>query len=362
MRWPWSRKPERRESGGGYSDAILAAIEAQASAKVADASATAAIEAAAGLLSRAFASAAVDGPGWARDAISPVWLAQVGRSLIREGESLSVMLMRDGRPELVPAASWDFGHARDGANDEIEATWRCRATTYGPTSTTSRWLGREQVVFIPWGTSPGIRYRGRSPMGWAATTARLHGEVERSLADESAGPLAQILSIPEGANQAGEADGDDPLASLRATIGAARGKALTLETTASGWADKTTAPPPGRDWKPSRLGPQPPEAMVRLADAAFARMLAACGCSPALFDDSDGTAKREAQRQFFLGTVQPIAAILEYELRLRLEADVSLRFDLYNVDLAGRAQAFQKLVAGGMDAAKAAAVSGLMAD
>ena len=61
MRWPWA-KPEARQSGGGYTDAIVSAIEAQASAKVADVSSTAAIEAAAGALSRAFASAEVEGP------------------------------------------------------------------------------------------------------------------------------------------------------------------------------------------------------------------------------------------------------------------------------------------------------------
>ena len=38
----------------------------------------------------------------------------------------------------------------------------------------------------------------------------------------------------------------------------------------------------------------------------------------------------------------------------------ALNFDLYNVDLAGRAQSFQKLVAGGMDLAKAAGLAGLM--
>ena len=80
MRFPWQSKPERRAAGGGYSDAIVSAIEARASAKVADVSATAAIEAAAGALSRAFASAEVIGPDFVREAVTPVWLAQVGRS------------------------------------------------------------------------------------------------------------------------------------------------------------------------------------------------------------------------------------------------------------------------------------------
>lgn len=54
--------------------------------------------------------------------------------------------------------------------------------------------------------------------------------------------------------------------------------------------------------------------MERIAGAAFGRMLAACGCSPALFNDSDGTAKREALRQWHLGTVLPLARVLGHEL------------------------------------------------
>ena len=60
MWWPWSKR-ERRDSGGDFSDAVVRLIEAQAAGTAADASSTAAVEAAAGALSRAFASAGVDG-------------------------------------------------------------------------------------------------------------------------------------------------------------------------------------------------------------------------------------------------------------------------------------------------------------
>ena len=101
---------------------------------------------------------------------------------------------------------------------------------------------------------------------------------------------------------------------------------------------------------------------MKLADAAFNRVLAASGCSPALFDASDGTSKREALRQWHLGVVMPLARQIEHELTAKLDAYVRLRFDLYNVDLAGRAQAFQKLVAGGVGVNEALATSGLLAD
>ena len=208
------------------------------------------------------------------------------------------------------------------------------------------------------GTSPGTRYRGQGPTSWAHLTARLQGELERSLADEAQGPIAQLLAVPADGGDGGD---DDPLAMLKADVGAARGKALLLETTSAGWAEGRSAAPQ-RDWMSSRLGPAPPQGVVQVAEAAFSRMLAACGCSPALFDDSDGTAKREALRQWHMGTVKPLARLLEHELSARLDTPVKLAFDAYATDLAGRAQAFQKLVAGGVTVNEALATSGLLAD
>ena len=358
MKWPWRR--ETRQSGGGYTDAIVSALEARASATVADVSSTAAIEAAAGALSRAFMSAKVEGPAWVQDTVSPTWLAQVGRSLIREGASLSVIVMgRAGEVELVPAAFWNFENVNPGANEgEREASWSARVTTYGPSTSFTRVLPRDRLAFVRWGTSPGTRYRGQGPTSWAHLTARLQGELERSLADEAQGPIAQLLAVPA---DGGDGEEDDPLVTLKADVGMARGKALLIETTAAGWGEGRSAAPQ-RDWMSSRLGPAPPQAVVQVADAAFSRMLAACGCSPALFDDSDGTSKREALRQWHLGTVKPLARLLEHELSARFDTEVRLHFDAYATDLAGRAQAFQKLVAGGVAVNEALATSGLLAD
>ena len=80
-----------------------------------------------------------------------------------------------------------------------------------------------------------------------------------------------------------------------------------------------------------------------------------------MFDDSDGTSKREAQRVFLHGTVKPLTKLLSAELSERLETDITLNMDaLYYHDLAGRASSFQRMVAGGMEVEKAASISGLM--
>ena len=258
----------------------------------------------------------------------------------------------DGMVQLIPASSWHW----EGTHDP--STWTTRVTCYGPSTSTTWNLPASGVVFVRWGSSPGQPYTGTGPLAWAHTTARLQSETERSLADEAQGPLAQLLAIPSDGGDDGD---DDPLKALKADIKGARGKALLVETSAAGWGEGKTAAPQ-RDWQAARLGPMPPESMATIRRDAFEAVLAACGTPPSLFVDSDGTSQREAGRRWHLGTVLPLARLLEAELEAKLETPVRLRFDLYNVDLAGRAQAFQKLVAGGVGVNEALATSGLLAD
>ena len=127
-----------------------------------------------------------------------------------------------------------------------------------------------------WGSTPGQPYVGTGPLSWAHTTARLQSETERSLADEAAGPLAQLLAVP---TDGGSDGGNDPLKMLKADVRGARGKALLLETVAAGWGEgKSSAP--RRDWQASRLGPDPPDSMARLRRDSFEAVLAATGTPP----------------------------------------------------------------------------------
>ena len=353
MRWPWEKQErERRDSGGDFSDAVARLIESQAAGTAADASSTAAVEAASGALSRAFASAEVVAAPWVQEAVTPVVLAQVGRDLIRSGDSMHVVRVDPmGAVKLIPASSWHW----EGNHDP--ASWTVRVTAYGPSTSTTWNLSAASVVFVRWGSTPGQPYVGTGPLSWAHTTARLQSETERSLADEAGGPLAQLLAIPQ---EGGGDSEDDPLKLLKADIASARGRALLLETVAAAWGEGRAAAPQS-DWKANRLGPQPPESMATLRKDTHAAVLAACGCSPAMFDDSDGTSKREAQRVFLHGTVRPLGRLLAAELSAKLETAVELNFDqLYMHDLAGRASSFKALVAGGMDVSKAASLAGLM--
>ena len=218
-------------------------------------------------------------------------------------------------------------------------------------------------MFVRWGGTPGQPYVGVGPTGWAHTTARLGSEVERSLADEAAGPLAQLLAVPQdGGNPDGDDDDDgDPLASLRGDLSRARGRALLVETTALPDGERAAHPrhnatgkrlvsgqrlqPSWQRWAVTRSpGPWPPAVHPQSLFTA----------------DADGTAQREALRRWHMGTVLPLARLLEAELRAKLEADVRLRFDPYALDVQGRAAGFAKMVTGGVSVEQALTASGLL--
>ena len=353
MKWPW-QKTETRSSGGDFTDALVRLLESQAAGTAVNVSSTAAVEAMSGLLSRNFASAEPVGVDWLPETVSPVFLGQVGRDLIRGGASMHIIDVVGGVVSLIPVSSWHF------MGDSHPDTWEVRATTYGPSSSTTKYVPYSGVVFVRWGSSTGLPYVGAGPLSWANTTARLNSATEKSLADETGNsPLAHLIAIPQDGGDDDDVDG--PLTKMKADIRTAQGRALFVETVASAWGEGKGAAPQ-RDWMPSRLGPMPPDSMVNLMKESYSEVLGACGGSPALFDDSDGTSKREALRQFHLGTVRPLAHILATELTAKLETPVALKFDAYALDMAGRAASFKNLVAGGMEIEKALAISGLMTD
>ena len=334
-----------------YSDLVVNAIQAQARGYV-NVCGTSATEAAAGALSRAFASASISGPDWAKRAISPAFLAQVGRCLTRQGESLHLVEVSAlGEIALIPAASWSFS---GGPNP---SSWTVEATLPGPSRSITRRVPFNSVIHQVWGSAPGIAYAGRSPLQFAAVSARLAVEVERSMGDETAGPIAMLLPVPEDPGPPGE---NDKKAELKQDITGARGGALLVETTAAGYGEGRVAAP-RKDWVASRLGPEVPASLVAIMETGFSQMLSAMGCPPGLFLGGSASAAREDYRRWYSATVEPLSILLAAELSLKLETEIGLSYaGRFSGDLSGRARAFGSMVTAGMDPGKAAALSGLM--
>ena len=136
-----------------------------------------------------------------------------------------------------------------------------------------------------------------------------------------------------------------------------------VETAAAGWGEGRGAAPQ-TDWKPQRLGANPPDALRALRTDAEGGVLGACGVPVELImARSDGAAVREAWRRFAFSTLAPLGGIIAAELASKLDQPgLEITFDrLFASDITGRARAFASMVNGGMDIERAAGLSGLLA-
>ena len=345
--WPFKRR-EVRESQP-FTDAVVEAIVATAGGTVAaDPSAIAALEAATSFYVGAFAGATVTGD--MAEVVTPRARALIARDLIRRGESVHLIEVDRGRVRLLPAGSWDVrGTWR-------ERSWFYRVDLFGPSGNVTRFVSSASVIHARYAVDPSRPWHGISPLGWARATGTLAANLEKRLGEETGGKVAHLLPIPQ---DGGDGSEDDPLAGLKKDLAAAQGGTVLVETTSAGWGEGRMSAPM-RDWRPSRIGADPPPVLPGLRKDVFDAVLSACGVPVSLVTDADGTSQREAFRRWLTTAAQPLGELVATELSAKLEAEVGFDFTgLYAHDLAGRAQAFQRLVAGGMVLERAFAISGL---
>ena len=342
--WPFGNRLETRAS---YTDALIAALVGRAQGKTLIPTATAALEACAGTVSRGFAASEVSGPDPITSALTPGVLALIGRSLIRTGEVVFLIDTQAGRLRLVPAETHDIN------GGPFPEEWEYRLTLGGPSRTvTYDDVPAQSILHFRYAVDASTPWRGNGPVQVAALAGQLSAETVRALSEESSGPVGRLLAIP--------VDGDDAtVASLKTDISNAKGRTAIVE--GGDWGNS------GGDSKVSlkteRFGPEPPASMVQLMSVASQEIYAACGLNGALWGGSSSAAVREAWRLCLFGVLSPLGRLVESELREKLEDTVTLSWqELRASDLSGRARAFQSMVGGGMDVGKAISVAGLMVE
>ena len=332
----WKRE-QRQANSAPYTDAIVRAIQDAAAGREADFK-TATIEACAGLWSRAFASATVEGAP-----ISRRQLATIGRRLCEVGETIFLIDVDAGGLQLQEAQSWEiFGRA---------GAWRYQLTLTDPSYIRTVNRMADSVLHFQYAVDQAEPWRGAGPTRGADKSTDAHKALERSVDHEGNRSTGGLIPVPDVNSTSG----------LQADIQALKGKNVLVPSTQGGWDQGANVG--GRsDWNISRSGPEftAPEVDMRLQLADG--LAGACGVPPALLrGDGDGTGYREAWRQFLHATVQPAADLVAEECSEKLERQVTISFDrLFASDLQGRARAFQSMVGGGMEVSKAAMLSGLM--
>ena len=341
--WPWKGKPEERADATDATDALIGAMLAAASGGGdVQPSGLAAIEQAAGLVGRAFAGALVSGDRLG--VVSPQILEMVGRSLIRRGE---IVFSLDDGPRLQPASGWEIRGM--GPDSKL---WTYRLNFDGPSGLTrSVYLPAGSVIHIRVNSDPSRPWAGRAPWSIASSTARTAASAEASAAAEASIPSTRIAPIPS----ADEAQRTAYKEALK------KGGVATVQAAAQAALSGGQGQEPSARWSPAVMRPEPGDGHIRLRREAAADVLGACGIPTALFDGSEGSAKREAYRQFIFGALQPWAAIAMGELREKLSSpELLISFaGLHGADLATRGRALKQLVDAGVDLTEALAITGL---
>ena len=332
MKWPWTRKVETRS----YTDQVTAAFIASAEGIDAAPLAVAALETAAGLYARALAASEVDAPEPFKRALTPSVLAQVGRDLIRSGESFHLIQVNKGRLKLLPQAS--VTALGDDADPE---KWAYLSSEYGPSSSKQRSVPAAQMLHIRYAVDRSRPWQGIPPWAWARDTSAAASGLETILSREAQAPFGAILGLP-ASPQVDESGDITPLDALRADLAKAKGKTLLLESP-SQWAGNQPGTSKNGAVDVTEFGLQR-ELLDKLRTATARDVLAACGVPLGMIvSEGDGTKAREAFRQFLASSLQPVAQIIAEELSAKFETPVSFSFEnLFAADIAGRARAFKR--------------------
>lgn len=349
MIWPFKRTERRQQapvSGqGGYTDLLVNAI-LQASIGGSDDSpaVTAALEGVTALYARAFTAAQVEGAG---GLIGPSMMSAVARDLIRHGESVWTFSPNADRLRLLQVSHFDVFGAAD------PDTWRYEVELVTPSGgSRTRRVPADQVLHFRYAVDRTRPWKGVPPLSWASGTGGLLAVVEKVLSDESRGTRGYVLPIPAGGEDA-EVEG------LKTDLKALGGGTAIVETAAGGWGQGSVAAP-AQDWRPQRIGPNYPQAVVQLRTDIEHAVATACGVPLVLLTGGIQASLREGWRLFLHGSVAPLGRIVTEEASAKLDRMVRIDWtQLWAADVQGRARAFQSMTGGGLDPAAAARLSGL---
>ena len=332
MRFPFTKR--RAETRASYTDSVTELLLRQAIGADAEAGQTAAAEFAIGLVSRCFAVADLDP---AIPAVTPSYLADVGRRLMLRGNAVAAIRVAARGLTLLPAAGFDVM----GGPDPV--SWYYAVHLPGPTRLENHTLAAASVVHILANADAAQPWVGISPLAHAGLSSKLVARLEQRIGEESNSRVGYLLPHPELSDPQITTLKND-LETMRGNIGLV--KKETTNYDARGQAGGQA------DWAPRRFGPHLPEGNIRARRDAAMDLVAALGIPPSLFvGDNSGTSLQESYRIFSVSTLEPLGRLAAHELAVKLDVPgLTIRFDRVAAsDVVRRATAYEKLRTAGVE-------------
>ena len=287
-----------------YTQAVTEAIQDALGASQAKPDTLAVVESCVSLIADPFLVCDVSGPS-----VSRRFLHAAARDLLRTGNSVWVIDTSEGFLDLVRASRWSVEGTTTSAS-----SWTYEVELSVPDGIIKRRTPSLGVVHLR--LSGDKDWIGKAPWQYASLSASAMTELEQGVRDESRIYAGRVWTSPDGAsveqNQA-----------MASTIAALKGgKQVVSETTAAGFGQGRSAAPPS-DWKPVSTGQNHPQGNSFMRTGVEGSIAAAYGV-PAAFLNPNGTAPalREAKRGAYLNRTLPLAALMEEELRQKLDQPV----------------------------------------
>ena len=343
--WPFDRVEHRAE--GDYTEQAINVAEVDALGGTADAGTLAVAEACAGLWERSLASATVEPMNGRLAALDPPFLALVARSLALHGNFVGLIELDGMDVRVRPSATFDV-------HGDARSQWY-RLDVVGPDTTQTVRASSDSVFHVAINAEPRQWWLGSSPLKRSKSTASLAAKIEESLSRESDVFVTRFA----GVDRKGTYD-----AWLR-TVGIIRRKRGGVVFTGGNLGQGES----GRVPDPAKMGPAPDDVFADALRSAVGRdICSAFGVPVSLFAErGDGAGQREAWRRFWLGTVQPLALLVQAECKAKLDPSCVVTLDaLRAADEDGRSRAVSRRAAAfktfrdaGLDTAEARRLAGL---
>ena len=255
------------------------------------------------------------------------YLGSVARDLLLTGNHLSVIEAENGLLELRRSYSWDIrGNYRP-------SSWIYNVSLSGPTKSLTRVYRPDSVIHIRLNPPANRPWEGTSPLANCPLSASLLARIERALADEMGGAIANIVVSPAVSS-------DQQRDALGTTLANSRGDVVVVQGgNTSGWQAGSTG-----NLTTHRIGATPPPGIGDLRSQTEAAILSAMGVPAGLYVPKEGAVSREAYRQFIYGSVAPMGKLVAEELSRKLEEEITLNFEsIAAADVAARARAYHIL-------------------